>query len=528
MARRKRLDGYLKEVQKQLVSKEGGALAEKLEMLYQSCHPKQRDFAFDPGRRIAALVARGGGKTTGVKTRILKRMLSTPKARCVFIATSRSQGEELMWSSLKDTADKLELNCRFFEQKLRMVLYDNGSTLRIVGADDKREIEKLRGMPFHEVCIDEGASYDRVLLERLVYRIIGPRMGDFPNSSLTIIGTPGHLFSGVFYDVTRPGSDISRPYEDRKKPEYKDWLRWSSHRWTLKDGAPYVPAMKNLWKEALIEKEANGWSDENPVWRREYLGQWAADDTERMFKYRPHDEAGNQYNQWNPKKDRNGMAILPEGHDWRYVYGMDMGHSDPFALEVFAYSMQDRTLYHVYEFNQKGMYAQTIAKQLIGDELDSDNPRGVVGATGWPDAMDADMSHLGGAMLDELRNVYGIHINPAERKHKHDAIELFNGDLIDGRIKVLKGSILEQQLLHLQWDTDDYGNLKEPKSERNDATDAAIYARRRAHHQFSGDADPIVVKTAAQMQVEQEEEAAGLKTDEYSDLFGYDDFDQFF
>lgn len=439
----------------------------------------------DTGRRIAALVARGGGKTTGARARIVLRMLRTPKAPCLFMATTRGAAEELFWNPLKDICDELGIAAKFNETKLKCTFLKNNSTVRLVGMDDAREVDKLRGQPFIEVGIDEGASHKSMLLENVLFRILGPRMGDFEGSTIFIIGTPSHVLAGPFYESTRSGSEVHRDWEDRDLPEFEGWDKWSFHHWNLSDGAPYVPAMRRLWDEALREKRANGWGDDHPVWRREYLGQWAADDTANVFRYRPHLD-GALWNQWDPEKVE-GFAKLPHTAQWRYVYGMDMGHSDPFALQVFAWDPHDlsKTLYHVYEFNRPAMYARTIAELLLGPERDFSNPTGVMGRTGWPDGAVADIAGLGGAVLDELANVYGVRILKAEKRDKHDSIELFNGDLLDGRLKIMKGSELETQLLNLQWDVDDYGKLKEHKGMRNDCTDAAIYARREAAHLLS-------------------------------------------
>lgn len=502
----------------------------KCAKLIADCHPRQRAFATDPGRRVCALVARGGGKTTGAIRRFVLRMLRTPKAKCLYIATTGDQAEELMWIPLKELCEEYNIDARFNETKRRCIFRRNGASIRLVGADNKREIEKLRGIPFHEVGVDESASYPTQLLEHLLFRIIGPRLGDH-NGSLFLIGTPGHLLRGPFYEATRPGSPIHRKWSDRKKSEYKDWQRWSFHSWTLKDGAKHIPAMARLWKEAQIEKEANGWSDKNPVWLREYLGQWCADDSQHVYRYAAYDEHGQEWNQWAPERDKMGFAKLPGGlDDWRYSFGMDMGHSDPFALQVFAWSPSDpeKKLYHVYEFNKPGMYARTIAELLIGEDLDHDRMGGVIARSGWPDAIVADTAGLGGSFLDELANVYGVRVKPAEKRQKHDSIELFNGDLLDGRIKIMRDSMLEEQLLNLQWAEDDFGRLREHKSMRNDCTDAAIYARREAQHLLAdepGAPSPFFKSLPAIEMLEQPEPARGefWETDDGDDD-GQDDY----
>ncbi len=487
-----------------------------------SCHPKQRGFAEDTARRIVGRVARGGGKTTGGRARFVRRLMRTKDASCLYIATTREQAQLLMWEPLKELLDELKIRAKFNETKLWCTLLRNNSRIRLVGADNKRDIEKQRGIPNHEVGIDEMSSYPKDLLEHLLYRILGPRMGDFENSTLWMVGTPGHLLRGPAYEISRTGSPLHRAYEDRDEPEYANWAKWSFHSWNLSDGIEHVPAMRRLWDEAQIEKAANGWTDDNPVWVREYLGQWAADDSEQVFRYKPHAEDGSEFNQWDPEIDpKTGLAILPDtDSDWRFVYGLDLGHSDPLAVVIWAYSPNEGILRQVYGFERRGMHVRTIAQLLIGEALDTQNPGGLFGATGWPDAIVADTTHLGGMFLDELKTVYGIKATPAEQKHKHDSIELFNGDLIDGRIKVLKDSSLEAQLVELQWDEDQYGKLRENKTQANHSTDAALYARMAAAHQYK-DAQPEPAKPKGDYR------NAGLEDehddDDDDDLLGFSD-----
>ena len=414
-------------------------------------------------------------------------MGSINRARCLYVATTRDQAIELLWYPLKELVDALEIRATFEEVRLRCEFTDQGSSLRLVGADDKRQIEKYRGQPFHEVWVDEAGSYPPELLEHLIDRVIGPRLGDF-DGVMGLAGTPTHVLKGPFYEATRPGAETSL---------------WSVHKWTLLEGSKFVPALQRLWTRALADKEKKGWSDENPVWLREYLGRWAADDTMRVFKYRAHlmgeeakrrgVEEGTVWNQWDPERDAMGFAVLPPGPDgkprtdWLYVYGSDLGSKDPYAIEIFAYSPTDPTkmLYHVYEYEQRGMYPRKIAELHLGEGLDTDKPGGLIGRTDWPAGMVMDRDGAGDQIIAELANVYGVCYEAAEKKNYVDAVEILNGDLIDGRMKILKGSQLEEQMLQLQWEVDEWGMVKKPRGERDDCADAAVYARRKAGHLFA-------------------------------------------
>lgn len=473
----------------------------------EACHPKQRAFVLDPGRRVSALCARGAGKTTAGLARFVIRMVRTTKARCLFIAQTKDDARELIWDKLQDWVERFGIEATFVESRLECTFTRNGSKLKLVGADDDREVNKLRGKPRHEVGIDETAVFTAKRLSNLVHRAIGPRLGDY-GGCLWMVSTPGHVLAGLYYDATRPGSDKHRPWEDRELPEFANWKRWSSHAWSLQDGAPHVEAIAALWAEALEEKEAEDWSDDNPIWMREYLGLWAADDTENIYRYRAHVD-GKPWNQWDPfgKQKLEGtlalraaIAALPcEFKDWLYAIGFDMGSRDPFAANVIAFSPSDplRRLFHVHCFGRTKMYAKLIAILLIGEEavekvlrserVDYEKPSGgIFDVIGWPVAMVADLASLGEAIIEELANVYGIRIKAAEKKGKHAAIELTNGDFVDGRWKIIKDSPLEDQLTRLQWIVDEFGQVKENKADRNDHSDSIIYIRREIAVLFAG------------------------------------------
>lgn len=454
---------------------------EKIAVLLALCHPWQRDFVQDRSRLICALVGARGGKTTGGRARFFVRMMRTKRARCLFIAKSREDARELIWEKLKETVGELGLQDEvvFQEQRLVMTFKRNRSFLKLVGADDQAEIDKLRGKPWHEVGIDEAASMRPELLENLIIQVLGPRLGDY-KGTLWVVGTPGHILRGYFYDLTKEGSEKSRPYREMDK--HPGWTGWTFHAWNVQDAAPYAQAIANAWEDALLQKLNEGWSDDNPIWRRERLGKWAADDTRMVFRYSV------ERNRWKPaEKDRHGVAVLPPPRGrWHFVVGMDLGHSDPTAVEVLAWDDGDtgKNLWHVFEFYQRGVYARILAVLFLGADLNANVPTGLFESLGWPDGMVADVGRGGGesAELAELANVYGLAIEPAKEKDRHDSIELFNGDLLDGRIHVLEGSKLEEQLLGLQWEIDKWGLPEKNKRQRDDAADGGMYARKIAWH----------------------------------------------
>lgn len=485
------------------------------ERLLADCHAYQRDAVLDPARRVSILVGRGGGKTTTMRARALIKITSIKRARVLFAATSGPEAERLTWEPTKQLIDELGLRDEFTynETKLRITCKRTGGTYQLTGLENKKEVNKWRGQPFDEVQVDETASHDPQLLELFIQRAVGPRLGE-RKGCIVLGGTPGHILSGLFYDATRPGSEVHRPYADRDLEQYRGWIRWSSHAWNMVQvmalPGETPPALLGNWEEALIEKAAQGWSEQNPVWMREYLGLWASDTALAMYHYLARHEDGSLCNMWQPlgaRKDLVGVAALraaiaalpDEFDDYLFGYGHDMGTKDPYACNVVAFSPSDnrRRFWHVFSFELRGMYAKLISELLIGEEATRlamagkvyTELGGLFGETGWPVAQVADLAGLGESVLDELANVYGIRMEAADKTDKYSAIELVNGDLVDERAFIIEGSRLEAQMLTLQWKPNEFGELKEDKAQANHSTDAWTYIRRKIGAYFTGAPD---------------------------------------
>jgi len=525
----------------------------------------------DPWRFFTMLVGRGGGKTTTFKGKYMLGLSSVTKGRFVYAAPTREMATDLLWDPLKDTCEKLGVEADFKEVGKVCRFRRTGARLKLVGCDDRREMGKLRGQPFDGVGMDEVCELAPELVQWFVDRIITPRIGE-RLGWFGLGSTPGHVLDGLFYELTKPGGEKHRPHG------HPDWSTgfdgWKSYHWSLRmiaalpEAATRYRAVVANWTAALETKKREKWSDENPIWLREYEGVWVADNTENVFKYRPEvtvttaDGAQVQklWNRWDPPMVRRGDAAIAQlpnltddviaaaeasgrkngrwEPDWLYAVAMDKGTRDPFGCNVFASSPTDpqRRTFHVFGFEQTEMYAQAIAKLLLGPQVLAnlerahDKPGGVIGAIGqWPDGMVMDADE---AMLLELERVYGIRVAKAEKKadYKFGAIEGVNGDLVDGRLKILKGSLLEQQLASLQWAKDEFGFLRENKAQANHSSDTLVYGRRLLSHLFETAADEPKKRAPRALQpVEPTLDAPapdpGGSRGEFDDLFKLASFD---
>jgi hypothetical protein len=445
----------------------------------KTCHPKQEAFCFDTASRISLLCGRGAGKTSAELMRMMRAMVRRDRANCIYVASTRDSVERIAWADLKRIVSALGMSdARFNETKLTLTL-PNGSTLRLFGADDMSDIDKLRGVTWHEVAIDECASIKLEILSYLLDEVIGWRLV----GAIVLLGTPGDRLDGLFYLASAPGTGEHRPYASRDLPEYANWIKWSSHAWSILDGvAAGITAMIELNEKQLEHIAKKGWTLTNPIVLREREGKWAADNTLNVYIYRAYDDDGKEFNQWTPRKNQLGYAILPDTFkDWGYGIGFDLGHVDKTAVEVFAFSYTDpaRRLYHVYEVYRGGMYANALAKLLIGDALDLNKLGGIFGQIGWPDVMAADYAGHGGALMTELATVYGINVPAADKpyKYKDNAIALQNSALYERQIVVMKDSALATEMSTLQWVTDAQNKRVENSAQANHACDAALYLR---------------------------------------------------
>ena len=390
-------------------------------------YDKQLALIDDPSKRKTALWGRRAGKSTAAASYMLMTAFGNPELTVPFITLSRASAKRIMWGPLHRLNYKYSLGINFNNTDLTATL-PNGASVWLCGANEEDDIEKIRGTDrgYPLAVIDESASMGRHL-RPLVEEELDAALSDHDGTTV-MLGSAGVVCSGIFYEATTG-----------KRKE------WTSHRATVLDN-PHFPrwAGKKDWRERaarfLADKRATkGWAEDHPIYQREWMSNWVASDAGLVYRF---------------SESKNIYAELPTDYDFEYVLGVDLGYDDSTAFVVIAFSEDLPDLYEVESYKQTGMIPSEIAEKITFLAKKYDFTRIV-----------ADTGGLGKSIVEEFRTRHGIPIEPAEKNRKQEYIELLNGDLATGRIKVRADSPLVEEWKSLRWD-DDGDSLSEDDDDR--------------------------------------------------------------
>lgn len=491
-------------------------LTNTIELLRGFLRPHQRKLELDLSPLISVRSARQTGKSTTVLLIATIRCLQKANASWVVIGLTKSSIKKAYWHDLQRLSEAFDLGIKFNYTEMTAT-FPNGSIIYFIGIDKFDEIEKLRGGRYHGAIIDESKSFPELTFKTMLEDILGPALLG-QAGQLYVIGTPGDTLRGEFYQATcEPPILINMgngyrwsnlPYgETTRATQIEDITVdlaciWSFHRWRLKDNDVVFEDSKTgrrftLWEEALVKKANKGWKDDNPVWRREYLGEWVATNLRLVYRYRPHKH---DYIP-QPKQEWAWGIPCPKEVQWHTAIGFDFGTRDGTAMVVWAWSDTFPGLWELYSEkisvdNDLRLSVSAIARWY----------RDVESVYGPFDGMVGDMAGLGTMVMDTLAVEHSIFIESAEKREKVDHIELFNNDLDNELIHIRKGSKLGDELLGNRWLLKTIGTdkRKEDPETPNDCCDAGIYAFRWCRHrQAKAEIPPIKVGSLEWLQLQE-------------------------
>ncbi len=447
---------------------------------------EQRQVVLDPYPFKSVLCPRRVGKTHMAASYALYVALIIPGATIALGTTTLKRAKKLYFKEILRLGKLLGVNLKSHRTDGTFKL-DNGSEINLFGAETLAEADKMKGWDINLAIVDESASFSEYIFDFLVDEVLDPATAGC-GGSILIMGTPGKVLSGEFYQATHEGylDDDGHPTSKSFENPDKYWddkgntPKWSFHRWDQSKNI-YTPG---LWARALLKKARNKWPDNHPIWVSEYLGLWISlgdamvyaysqvclEDRDAKVPIRCHWKRGigDGFND-------HGLEL---GHDWRYAICVDPGWADSTAIIVAAYASTSRNLYIVYQWKKQHQHFSDIAAKVLSLE----------GEFGEFDAWVIDSA--GKQAVESMEKDYDLEFTAAIKTNKYDQIQILNSDFWTGQILMEAESELSEELLHLQWDLraetrkalEKRGKLQEDQNAENHLCDTLLYVHRHCHH----------------------------------------------
>lgn len=396
--------------------------------------PEQDAFIHDTSRYIDVQCSRRAGKTNGLAIRFFKTMERHPKSQCLYLSLTQDSAKAIMWPILHEINDRYNIGCIFTESKMEMK-HPNGAKLKLIGADLKNFIKRLKGRKYPGVGIDEAQDMG-VHLQSLIDDVLTPSIADYTDGWLAMTGTPGPVPQGYFFEVTQ-----------NKKYGY------SHHEWTILNN-PFMPDPEAFIGDLIKKRE---WSDTNPTLLREWRNKWVLDVESLWVRYT---EKINHYQE------------LPKDHKFNYILGVDIGFNDADAIAVVAWSETTPVTYLVEELITKKQGISALVSQIETLQKKYDAYKIVM-----------DEGALGKKVAEDMRQRFGCPLEPADKAHKQSNVEFLNDALRLGKFKAKGASKFAQDsyLVQIDWDKSTPKRIIIKKKPHSDIIDAVLYAFRESY-----------------------------------------------
>lgn len=409
--------------------------------------PEQRAFFDDPANRKVGFCTRRAGKTIGTGLHLLASMLENPMDLFLYMAQTRELCKLYLWKELKELVARYNLPFEFNENFLWMKHTRCSATLILRGADNEKEVNKLRGPKWRCAVLDESSTYG-AWMEQLVVEVIGPALRD-QNGTLILIGTAGRKKEGLFYEAC---------HGIRKRKNGTPIYRL--HQWSLQDNPHLSADAKDL--DLIMEEE--GLTAEDPRFLREYMMLWVSSDSERVWSGYAPERNDIEY---APGASIDALRILHPGHKWEVLLGMDFGWQDESGIAVVAYSRTIKKIYCLETWAKNHAFSDEIATKVF-------EFRGKYGARRCV----GDIGGQGKIFQQQLLRDYQIFVEPASKLEKTTYIEFMNSAFLRADLMVPKGDGVCSELLNVAWDED---RKKVANHEKDNRGHALMYGWRAAN-----------------------------------------------
>jgi hypothetical protein len=405
-------------------------------------------------RRRAIVGGRRGGKTYGIDVADLDTSVQLGWQN-LYVTLTRLNATEIAWGDLLELNDRYNLGGGANLTDLSMT-FPSGGLIALRGANNEREIAKIRGKKWHRVKVDECQSIPDRILVPLLGSVIAPTLLDF-GGELWTAGSRPVVRAGHWFRITE--GDLAG--------------NWEQHRFDIRDNTMLPARLAGMSIDDILTefRKDQGWDESDPTYRREVLNEDVQDLDALLFAYR---------------SERNDIEVAPDGK-WTFVFGIDIGSSDADAIAVWGWRQYDSALYLVDEF--------VLNDQDVTDLAETIRRYSTVYK---PIAMVIDEGGGGKKSVEELRRRHALPLKAAEKGSKPAYIRMMNADLRKGVIKVVrpKCPVFIEDCALVRKDPEGLmrGLLQELPVHKggyhSDITDAALYGWREAYHWLERAAPP--------------------------------------
>lgn len=369
--------------------------SEKLQLLLAVLSPIQKRFILDPARFKVARCTRRAGKTFVDAAYMIYECLRNSNTPVLYAGLTRDSAKEAVWDILISLLESLHIPHQARASAL-MVEFPNGSKITVFGCDANNARNRLRGRKFRLVIFDETGFF--AALDPLVYAVL-PMLADF-GGTLCLTSSPGELLQGLFYDA-----DQGTNNDD-----------WSRYFWSIHDNPFFQkPALDNKYKtradeelSIVLTKQFKG-NANHPGYRREWLGEWVADNTSLVY----------------PITNKNKIDIEYKMRDQMHAIGIELGCSFANSCVIGRFSQYAREFQIIDQWTKPDLEMDDFFKYL-DLEIEKYDPAAIVGHIG----------KYSKNMVEELRRRYKIPLIAMDDQDKSFHQRVFANDIQRGYIQV--------------------------------------------------------------------------------------------
>jgi len=390
---------------------------------------EQLEFVKDPARFAMACCSVRAGKSVACCADLINTALTMPGTIGCYITLARSSAERIVWPELKNICRTYRLRVKVNESKLSMV-FPGGSTIYLLGANDEKEIEKIRGLSNVSLVYLDEAQLFRHYIKELVEDIVTKRLYD-TNGRCRMIGTPGPILDGYFYKSSQsPG--------------------WSHHHWDMRAN-PWLLKKSGKTPDELIAQDClrQGIGLDDPSIQRECFGVWKHDPNALLLHYTP---------------QLNDYRELPPGN-YTHICGIDLGHKDSDSISIIGWTDASPITYLIEEQVTAGQTDDALAAQLL-EKMQRFTMA----------AMPTDTGGLGKKIVESLKARYGIPLIAAEKTEKMANYKRLDNALRNGTFKAKASSRFAQDCAILSRDLEKSTPERVVVKGHSDSVDSVLYA----------------------------------------------------